>query len=96
MFVVCARLVYLQFSQHETLANRARQQQETAIETSPQRGERLALEKERATAPNKLEPAARRLGLKPARPGQIAVLGMQDRLTQSRQDAEKDAKKAAP
>jgi len=26
---------------------------------------------ERATAPDKLEPAARRLGLKPARPGQI-------------------------
>jgi cell division protein FtsL len=33
--------------------------------------QRLALEKERATAPDKLEPAARRLGLKPARPGQI-------------------------
>ena len=33
--------------------------------------ERLALEKERATAPDKLEPAARRLGLRPARPGQI-------------------------
>ncbi|HEX7333122.1 MAG TPA: penicillin-binding protein [Pyrinomonadaceae bacterium] len=41
MFVVCARLVYLQFSQHEELATRARQQQETAIETSPQRGELL-------------------------------------------------------
>jgi len=33
--------------------------------------QRLALEKERVTAPDKLEPAARRLGLKPARPGQI-------------------------
>ena len=33
--------------------------------------QRLALEKERAVAPDKLEPAARRLGLQPARPGQI-------------------------
>ena len=33
--------------------------------------DRLLLEKERAIAPDKLEPAARRLGLKPARPGQI-------------------------
>jgi cell division protein FtsL len=33
--------------------------------------QRLALEKERAIAPDKLEPAARKLGLKPARPGQI-------------------------
>jgi cell division protein FtsL len=33
--------------------------------------QRLSLEKERATAPDKLEPAARKLGLKPARPGQI-------------------------
>jgi cell division protein FtsI (penicillin-binding protein 3) len=41
MLVVCARLVYLQFSQYETLANRARQQQQNAIETSPQRGELL-------------------------------------------------------
>ena len=41
MFVVSARLVYLQFSQHENLANRARQQQQNAIETSPQRGELL-------------------------------------------------------
>lgn len=41
MLVVCARLVYLQFSQHEELANRARQQQQNAIETSPQRGELL-------------------------------------------------------
>lgn len=41
MLVVCARLVYLQFSQHEGLANRARQQQTNAIETSPQRGELL-------------------------------------------------------
>ena len=36
--------------------------------------QRLALEKERITAPDKLEPAARRLGLKPARPGQITTL----------------------
>jgi len=36
--------------------------------------ERLELEKERATAPDKLEPAARRLGLKPARPGQMATM----------------------
>ena len=33
--------------------------------------QRLALEKERAIAPDKLEPAARRLGLQPARSGQI-------------------------
>src|ERR1043165_2830946 len=33
--------------------------------------QRLALEKERVIAPDKLEPAARRLGLQPARPGQI-------------------------
>jgi cell division protein FtsI (penicillin-binding protein 3) len=41
MLVVCARLVHLQFSQHEGLASRARQQQQNAIETSPQRGELL-------------------------------------------------------
>jgi len=41
MFVVCARLIYLQFSQYENLANRARQQQQNAIETSPLRGELL-------------------------------------------------------
>ena len=41
MLIVCARLVHLQFSQHEGLANRARQQQQNAIETSPQRGELL-------------------------------------------------------
>lgn len=41
MLVISARLVYLQFSQHETLANRARQQQQNAIETSPLRGELL-------------------------------------------------------
>ena len=33
--------------------------------------QRLALDRERVTAPDKLEPAARRLGLKPATPGQI-------------------------
>ncbi len=36
--------------------------------------QRLALDKERVTAPDKLEPAARRLGLKPAKPGQIATI----------------------
>ena len=41
MLVVCARLIYLQFSQYDTLANRARQQQQNSIETSPQRGELL-------------------------------------------------------
>src|SRR6188474_1905177 len=41
MFLVCARLVYLQFSQYDILINRARQQQQNAIETSPQRGELL-------------------------------------------------------
>ncbi|HEY0366147.1 MAG TPA: penicillin-binding protein [Pyrinomonadaceae bacterium] len=41
MLVICARLVYLQFSQYNNLANRARQQQQNAIETSPLRGELL-------------------------------------------------------
>lgn len=41
MLVISARLVYLQFSQYESLANRARQQQQNSIETSPQRGELL-------------------------------------------------------
>lgn len=41
MLIVAARLVYLQVSQHEGLINRARQQQQNAIETSPQRGELL-------------------------------------------------------
>lgn len=41
MFLISARLVYLQFSQYDSLANRARQQQQNAIETSPQRGELL-------------------------------------------------------
>jgi len=41
MLLVCARLVYLQFSQYESLASRARQQQQNSIETSPQRGELL-------------------------------------------------------
>ena len=41
MFAISARLVYLQFSQYDSLANRARQQQQNAIETSPQRGELL-------------------------------------------------------
>src|SRR5215216_2398783 len=41
MLLVCARLVYLQFSQYDSLANRARQQQQNSIETSPLRGELL-------------------------------------------------------
>jgi len=41
MLIVCARLVYLQFSQHDGLANRARQQQQDAIDTAAQRGELL-------------------------------------------------------
>jgi cell division protein FtsI (penicillin-binding protein 3) len=41
MLIVCARLVYLQFSQYETLASRARQQQQNEIETSPERGDLL-------------------------------------------------------
>ena len=39
MLAVSARLVYLQVSQHRGLVNRARQQQQNAIETSPQRGD---------------------------------------------------------
>jgi cell division protein FtsL len=49
--------------EHESLRNERRK----LIEEN----QRLALERERATAPDKLEPAARRMGLKPARPGQI-------------------------
>ncbi|HEX6716988.1 MAG TPA: penicillin-binding transpeptidase domain-containing protein [Pyrinomonadaceae bacterium] len=41
MLVVSARLVYLQFSQYDNLVNRAHQQQQNSIETSPQRGELL-------------------------------------------------------
>src|SRR2546423_9195478 len=41
MVLVCGRLVYLQFSQYESLVSRARQQQQNSIETSPQRGELL-------------------------------------------------------
>ena len=53
--------------------------------------DRLKLERDRAIAPDKLEPAARRLGLKPATPGQIGNLD----LPQRRQDAKKE-KKANP
>jgi hypothetical protein len=35
---------------------------------------RLLLEKERASSPSKLEPAARKLGLKPATSGQIGSI----------------------
>jgi cell division protein FtsI (penicillin-binding protein 3) len=41
MLAVSARLVFLQISQHDGLANRARLQQQDAIETSPQRGDLL-------------------------------------------------------
>ena len=41
MLVITARLVHLQFSQHDTLADRARQQQQNAIETGAPRGELL-------------------------------------------------------
>jgi len=41
MLAVSARLVYLQVSQHQRLVNRAKQQQQNAIEISPQRGELL-------------------------------------------------------
>lgn len=51
--------------------------------------QRLALEKERATAPDKLEPAARRLGLKPATPGQIGNLEHREGLPQRSKDARK-------
>jgi cell division protein FtsL len=36
--------------------------------------QRLFLEREKASAPSRLAPAARRLGLRPATPGQIATL----------------------
>jgi cell division protein FtsL len=42
--------------------------------------QRLALERERVTAPDKLEPAARRLGLKPATPGQIGNVEAREKL----------------
>jgi hypothetical protein len=57
--------------------------------------QRLALDKERAIAPDKLEPAARRLGLKPATPGQIGNLESRESLPQRRRDAKKDANKEA-
>jgi cell division protein FtsI (penicillin-binding protein 3) len=41
MLAVSARLVYLQVSQHDGLVNRARQQQQNALETSPHRGDLL-------------------------------------------------------
>src|SRR5688572_20321415 len=41
MLIVVARLVHLQFSQHETLAERAKQQQQNAVPTTGQRGELL-------------------------------------------------------
>lgn len=53
--------------------------------------QRLALERERVTAPDKLEPAARRLGLKPARPGQVATLAGKEILPQRGKEAKKNA-----
>ncbi|HEX6046596.1 MAG TPA: penicillin-binding transpeptidase domain-containing protein [Pyrinomonadaceae bacterium] len=41
MLVITARLVHLQFSQHDRLADRARQQQQDAMDTGAQRGELL-------------------------------------------------------
>jgi cell division protein FtsI/penicillin-binding protein 2 len=41
MLIVIARLVHLQFSQHETLVERAKQQQQDAIPTTAPRGELL-------------------------------------------------------
>ena len=41
MLIVVARLVHLQFSQHELLADRAKQQQQNALETTAPRGELL-------------------------------------------------------
>ena len=41
MLGISARLVYLQVSRHEKLAERARQQQQDAVETMPQRGSLL-------------------------------------------------------
>jgi cell division protein FtsI/penicillin-binding protein 2 len=41
MLAISARLVYLQVSQHEQLASRAKQQQQNAIETAPARGDLL-------------------------------------------------------
>jgi cell division protein FtsL len=49
--------------QNESLRNERKRLQEE--------NDRLLLEKDRAMAPEKLEPAARRLGLNPVRPGQI-------------------------
>jgi cell division protein FtsL len=52
--------------------------------------DRLKLERDRASAPDKLEPAARRLGLKPATPGQIGNVEKQGSLSQRPKDAKKD------
>jgi cell division protein FtsI/penicillin-binding protein 2 len=41
MFAIGIRLVYLQVSRHDSLIERARQQQQDAIETAPQRGQLL-------------------------------------------------------
>ena len=54
--------------------------------------DRLKLERDRAIAPDKLEPAARRLGLKPATPGQIGNGEKQESLPQRH----KDGKRSGP
>ena len=41
MVAICARLVYLQVTRHDSLSERARNQQQDALETSPQRGQVL-------------------------------------------------------
>lgn len=41
MLAISARLVYLQVSQHDTLSNRARQQQQNTLDLAPPRGELL-------------------------------------------------------
>jgi len=41
MLAISARLVYLQVTRHDSLIERARQQQQDAIETAPQRGQLL-------------------------------------------------------
>ena len=73
MLVVCARLGHLQFSQHDELANRARQQQQNAIETSPQRGELLdrqgrQLARSVQTVSLFVDPVCSNLTISPSRP----------------------------
>lgn len=48
--------------------------------------QRLALEKEKVTAPSKLEPAARQLGLQPATAGQVASAGSVESKTETKKE----------